>query len=254
MFDTHAHLDDNRFKKDLESVIKEAFKDNVEYILNPGADISSSARAVDISNKYENIYSAVGVHPHSAKEMDEDSLELLKHLAKNKNVRAIGEIGLDFHYDNSPRDIQIKWFKRQIELSKELKLPLIIHDRDANQLTFDILNEYNASEYGCVLHCYSGSKDLALEYEKRGYYISIAGPITFKNAKKPFEVAEALDLKTLLIETDSPYLTPHPYRGKRNKPSYVRYVAEEIAKAKGISVIEVINKTKENGKKLFNIK
>ncbi|SHH37889.1 TatD family hydrolase [Tepidibacter thalassicus] len=254
LFDTHAHLCDGRFKEDREYVIKKIKEEGIKYVLNPGADIPSSLKAVELSKKYDFIYSAVGVHPHDVKDMDEDTINVLRELAQNEKVVAIGEIGLDYYYDNSPRDLQKKWFKRQIELANELKLPIIVHDRDAHQDTFDIIKNTKNKDIGCVLHCYSGNVELAREYIKLGCLISIAGPVTFKNNKKTQEVVREIPLEYLLIETDSPYLTPHPHRGKRNDPSLVRYVAEKIAIEKGISYEKVCEVTMENGKRLFNIK
>lgn len=254
LFDTHTHLDADRFNEDREDVIARSRKEGIKYILNPGANLKTSIEAVNIANQNERIYAAVGVHPHDAKNMNEDTIKELKKLTKNKKVVAIGEIGLDYYYDNSPRDEQRKWFKRQIELAKEVNLPIIIHDRDAHGETFDILKQYDVGKsIGCVMHCYASSLEMAREYIKMGVHISIAGPITFKNAKKVYEVAKEIPLEWLLVETDSPYLTPTPYRGKRNEPSYVKYVAEKVAEAKGISLEEVAHKTTLNAKKLFNI-
>ncbi|SHK51474.1 TatD family hydrolase [Tepidibacter formicigenes] len=254
LFDTHAHLCDSRFKEDREDVIKKIKEEGIKYVLNPGADIPSSLKAVELSKKYDFIYAAVGVHPHDVKDINEDTISVLKGLAQNEKVLAIGEIGLDYYYDNSPRDIQKKWFKRQIELANELKLPIIVHDRDAHQDTFDIIKNTKSKDIGCVLHCYSGNVHLAREYIKMGCLISIAGPVTFKNNKKTQEVVREIPLEYLLIETDSPYLTPHPHRGKKNDPSYVRYIAEKIAIEKGISYEKVCEATMENGKRFFNIR
>lgn len=254
LFDSHAHLDDGRFDKDRDRLIASFKEDGVAYMLNPGADLNTSIRAVNLAEKYPMIYAAVGVHPHEVKDMDEDTLEIIKALSKKEKVVAIGEIGLDFYYDHSPRDQQRKWFRRQIELAKEVNLPMIIHDRDAHEETFNILKEYRAGDLGCVMHCYAGSVEMAREYIKMGVYISLAGPVTFNNARRAYEVAREIPLDWLLIETDSPYLTPVPYRGKRNQPSYVRFVAEKIAEAKGLSFEEVAQQTTENAKKLFGIK
>ncbi|SET23318.1 TatD DNase family protein [Natronincola peptidivorans] len=253
LFDSHAHLDDSRFDKDRDEILKRAKENGVEFILNPGADLNTSIKAVNLAEKYSMMYAAVGVHPHDVKDMDEDTVTIIKSFTNKEKVVAIGEIGLDFHYDHSPREDQRKWFRRQIQLAQEVKLPIIVHDREAHGEVFDILEEYKAGELGCVMHCYSGSVELAKEYIKRGIYISLAGPITFKNAKKTYEVAKEIPLEWLLIETDCPYLAPVPYRGKRNEPAYVRHVAETIAEAKGISFEKVAQQTKENTKKLFHI-
>ncbi|GAB6086085.1 TatD family hydrolase [Alkaliphilus crotonatoxidans] len=254
LFDSHAHIDDSRFDQDREELIARAKEAGVSYILNPGADLATSVKAVNLAEKYEMVYSAVGVHPHDVKEMDEDTLEVLRSLCQKEKVVAIGEIGLDYYYDHSPRDVQRRWFERQIQLAQAVKLPIIIHDRDAHQEVFDLLSKYNAGALGCVMHCYSGSVELAREYIKKGIYISLAGPVTFKNAKKTHQVAKEIPLEWLLVETDSPYLAPVPFRGKRNEPAYVRQVAETIAAAKGISLEEVAKQTTLNAKKLFGIK
>lgn len=253
LFDSHAHLDDGRFDKDRDNVLKRAKQNNIQYILNPGADLNTSIRAVNLSEKYDMIYAAVGVHPHEVKDMDEDTIKVLKALTNREKVVAIGEIGLDFYYDHSPRDTQRKWFGKQIKLAKEINLPIIIHDRDAHQEVFDTLKKHDAGNLGCVMHCYSGSVEMAREYIKMGVYISLAGPVTFKNARKTYEVAKEIPLEWLLVETDSPYLAPVPYRGKRNEPAYVRFVAQKIAEAKQISVEEVVRITALNTKKLFRI-
>ncbi|MEW9124495.1 MAG: TatD family hydrolase [Thermotaleaceae bacterium] len=253
LFDSHAHLDDERFDQDRDEIIKNAQDRGLSYILNPGADFSSSVKAVELAAKYEMVYAAVGVHPHDAKDMDESTLLLLKELTKKPKVMAIGEIGLDFHYDHSPRDIQRQCFREQIQLAREVRLPIIIHDREANDEVFKILKEEKAFEVGVLLHCYSGSAELARQYVKLGAYISIAGPVTYNNARKTVEVVEKISLDHLLIETDSPYLTPVPYRGKRNEPAYVYHVASKIGEIKKTSLEEVANATTINAKKFFGI-
>lgn len=255
LFDSHAHINDERFDEDRDEVIEHLRENSIDLVVNPGADMPSSRSAVELANKVDFIYSAVGVHPHDVETMTDKDLEELKNLAKeNEKVVAIGEIGLDYYYDLSPRELQKEWFIKQIELANELGLPFIVHDRDAHGDTFDIIKKYKAPETGCVLHCYSGSLELALEYIKMGCYISIPGTVTFKNNRKTVEVAENIPIEWMLIETDSPYLTPVPYRGKRNDPSKVRYVAEKVAELRGISYEEVCEITKENAKKFFNIK
>lgn len=254
LFDSHAHLDDARFDKDREQILKNARENGITYIMNPGADLETSVKAVELASQYDMVYAAVGVHPHDAKDMDEMTLALLKGLAKKPKVKAIGEIGLDYYYDHSPREIQKEWFRRQIQLAKDVALPIIIHDREANEDVMHMLKEEKAFDTGVVLHCYSGSAELARQYIKLGAYISIAGPITYKNARKTVEVVEKIPLEYLFVETDSPYLTPAPHRGKRNESAYVRYVAEKIAEIKGISLEEVAYHTTENAKSFFDIK
>lgn len=254
LIDSHAHLDDPRFDKDRDMLIKNLKNNGIEMVINIGADLQTSIASVSLAEKYDNIYAAVGVHPHSAKEVDNSTIEILKTFAKRDKVVAIGEIGLDFYYDNSPRDIQRKWFKEQLALAKEVDLPVVIHTRDAAQETFDILKEAQDGSLRGVLHCYSGSPEMALEYVKMGFYISLAGPVTFKNARVAREVAKVVPLDKLLIETDCPYLTPEPYRGKRNEPIFVRYVAGTIAEVKGISFEELAKATNRNTKELFKIR
>lgn len=254
LIDSHAHLDDRRFDKDRDKIISSLKDSGVDIVINPGADLQTSIKAVSLAEEYDNIYAAVGVHPHSAKEMDDSTVAVLKSFTNREKVVAVGEIGLDYHYDNSPRDIQRKRFVEQLNMAKEVDLPVIIHSRSAAGDTFDILKEAQDGNLEGVLHCYSGSIEMALEYIKLGFYISIAGPVTFKNARILKEVAKTVSLDKLLIETDAPYLTPEPYRGKRNEPIYVRYVAGTIAEIKGLTFEEVAKATAENTKRLFRIK
>ena len=255
LFDSHAHLNDERFDEDREELINSLKEKNVDLVLNPGADIQTSKSAIELADKYDFIYAAVGVHPHDVGDLPENAIDILRELAKSSDkVKAIGEIGLDYYYDNYPREMQREWFKKQIELANELKLPIIIHDRDAHQDTFDIIKNTKSEEIGCVLHCYSGNVELAKEYVKMGCYISIPGTVTFKNNKKTVDVVREIPLEYLLIETDSPYMAPVPNRGKRNDPSMVQFVADKIAQEKGISYEKVCEATKENAKKLFSIK
>lgn len=255
LFDSHAHLNDESFDEDRDELIGSLKDKGVDLVVNPGADIDTSITAIELAKKYDFIYSAVGVHPHEVSKLDDTAIEILRKLAtENEKVVAIGEIGLDYYYDYSPREEQKEWFKKQIELANELKLPIIIHDRDAHGDTFEIIKNTKSPEIGCVLHCYSGNVELAREYVKMGCYISIPGTVTFKNNKKTREVVREISLERLFIETDSPYMSPEPHRGKRNNPSQVSFVADKIAQEKGISYEEVCRVTKENAKKFFNIK
>lgn len=252
--DSHAHLDDERFDEDRKALIESLKENKIELVINIGYDIKSSRASIDLAKEYSNIYAVVGVHPHDAQDVPENYLEDLRGLSKEEKVVAIGEIGLDFYYDNSPRDIQRKVFLDQLELGRELDLPVVIHTRDANQETFEILKEAQAKGTRGVLHCYSGSAEMALEYIKLGYYISLGGPLTFKKARVPKEVAKVVPLDKLLIETDCPYLTPEPFRGRRNEPKYVAYTAEVIAEIKGISIEDLAEATSRNTKNVFGIK
>lgn len=252
--DSHAHLDDRRFDRYRDRLIKSLLENDVEAVLNPGADLKSSKKAVEIAEKYPNVYAAVGCHPHDTKYMKDETMDIFRDLAKSKKVVAIGEIGLDYHYDNSERDVQRKWFREQIRLAKELDLPYIVHDREAHGDLIKIMKEEHYDGARGVLHCYSGSVELAKEFIKLGFYISLAGPVTFRKARVPKLVAKEIPFDKLLIETDSPYLTPEPFRGRRNEPKYVRFVAEEIAEIRNVSLDEVAERTTQNFKTLFEVK
>jgi TatD DNase family protein len=254
LIDSHAHLDDKKYDLDREYLIENLKENKVELVINIGADLQTSKNSVNLAKKYENIYAVVGVHPHSAKDVTDETLEEIKRLSKEEKVLAIGEIGLDYHYDYSPRDIQKKQFISQIKLAKEVDLPLVIHSREATKDTLDIIREEaKDGKLRGVLHAFSGSPEIAREYIKLGFLISIGGPLTFKNARVVKEVVEEISIDHMIIETDSPYLTPVPYRGKRNEPMFVKYVAEEIAKIKDIDVEEVIKVTNHNTKRIFDI-
>lgn len=251
--DSHAHLDDDRFNDDRNELINSLKNNGIDLVLNPGADLKSSKNAVNIANKYKNIYAAVGCHPHDSKFMTYETIEIFKEYTKNEKVVGIGEIGLDYYYDNSDREVQKKWFREQIKLAKEVDLPYIVHDRDAHEDVYRIIKEEHYDGTRGIIHCFSSSVEMAKEFIKLGFMISLGGPVTFKKAKTPKLVAKEIPLEYLLIETDSPYLTPVPYRGKRNEPSYVKYVAEEIAMIKNLPVEVVAEQTKENFKKLFKL-
>lgn len=252
-FDSHAHLDDRKFDKDQDQFIQRAKKEGIHFIVNPGINISSSEESIALAKKYDFIYAAVGVHPHDAKEVKEESYKQLEQLSKHPKVVAIGEIGLDYYRDLSPRAVQKEVFKRQMQLAEKVDLPIIVHDREAHGDTFSMLKKYFRKDTGGVLHSYSGSLEMAYQIIDLGLYLSISGPITYNNAKKTVEVVREISLEHLLIETDCPYLTPVPFRGKTNHPALVKYVAEKIAEIKGIPVEEVARQTTENAKKLFRI-
>lgn len=254
LFDSHAHYHDERYDNDRHEALMKAYADGVGHILAASTDIASSRQNVELAGKYDFVYTAVGIHPHDAAGADESSMAVLAEMVLQcPKVVAIGEIGLDYFYDNSPREVQKNWFARQINLARELKKPVIVHDRDAHEDTMHILVSEKAKETGGVLHCYSGSAEMAKEVLKNNFYISFGGAITFKNAKRAIEVVRYVPEDRLLIETDCPYLTPEPYRGKRNESGYVKLVAEKIAQIKNIGLDEVIAKTEENAKRLFNI-
>lgn len=262
LFDSHAHLNSERYDEDREEVIAAIEKSDLAYVMDIGFDLESSVMAIEHARKYSWCYAAVGCHPHDTKTMDEATLAMFRGLAKKPKVRAIGEIGLDYYYDHSEKDVQQYWFRRQVQLALELELPIVIHDRDANDDVMRILKEEGAfgknradklGNAKVLLHCFSGSKELAQQYIKLGATLSIAGPITYKNARKGIEVVEAVPLENLLIETDAPYLTPEPYRGKRNRPDLVEYTARKIAEIKDVSYEEIAKITCNNAKKFFNI-
>lgn len=252
-FDSHAHYDDRRFDEDREVLLNNMQQNNISYILNAAADIDSSRKCIKLAEKYDFIYASVGVHPHNAAEMTEDTIDLLKDLANAPKVVAIGEIGLDYYYNHSPKDVQKHWFRRQIQLAKALDMPVIIHNRDAHADVMDIVTSEDISSIGGVFHCYSGSWEMAQKIISMGIHISIGGPVTFKNAVKSLEVVKKLPMDQLLIETDCPYLTPVPHRGKRNDSTYMRFTAQKIAEIKGVSLEAVARQTMENAKKLFGI-
>jgi len=251
--DSHAHLDDERFDEDRDEIIQSLNKNGIELFLNPGADLITSQNAVKLAEKYECIYAAVGCHPHDSKDMTDETITLFGTMAKQSKVLAIGEIGLDYYYDNSDRDIQRKWFREQVRLARELDIPYIVHDRDAHEDVMRIMKEEHYSGARGILHCFSSSVEMAKEFIKLGFMISLGGPVTFKKSKTPKLVALEIPLEHLLIETDSPYLTPEPFRGKRNQPIYVKYVAEEIARIKNVPVDMVAEQTNKNFKNLFNL-
>lgn len=253
LFDTHVHLNDEQFNDDLEEVMKRAQEAGVEHMVVVGFNRETIERALQIVEKYDFLYASVGWHPVDAIDMTEEDLMWLEEKARHPKVVAYGEIGLDYHWDKSPKDIQQEVFRKQIRLAKKLRLPLIIHNREATEDIIQVLKEEDAKEIGGIMHCFSGSAESAKECLRLNFYISLGGPVTFKNAKKPKRVAEQVPLDKLLIETDCPYLAPHPYRGKRNEPAYVKLVAEQIAELKGISYEEVARATTENAKKLFGI-
>lgn len=253
LFDTHAHYDDERFDEDRDQVIRDAHESGVSLILNAGTNIPSARESIALSRKYDFVYAAVGIHPHEVAKTDDTTLPVLKELAGGQKVVAIGEIGLDYHYDFAPRDVQKQWFIQQIELARELKLPIIVHNREAHEDAMNIIKSAAAREVGGVFHCYSGSIEMTRELLNNNFYISIGGPVTFKNAKKSIELVRFIPEDRLLIETDCPYLTPEPYRGKRNHSGHVRLVAERIAEIKGIPLERIAALTLENGKRLFKI-
>lgn len=251
--DTHVHLMDQKFSQDLAQVLANAKEAGLTHMINVGYDLESSRRAVVMAQEEPSLYAVVGVHPHDAKLCTPEVLRELGQLAKEPKVVAIGEMGLDYYRNLSPKEVQQEAFREQIRLAQKLNKPIVIHDRDAHGDVMQILKEEKVSAIGGVLHCYSGSWEMARQAMKMGLYISLAGPVTFKNARRLQDIAKLMPLDYLLIETDCPYLAPEPYRGKRNEPAYVVRVAEMIASVKRIPVEEVAQATTANAKRLFGI-
>lgn len=250
IFDTHAHYDDVAFDSDRDELLASMPKNNVKYIINQGTDVETSRFSVSLSEKYPYIYAAVGIHPEDVDK--KESVNDIRELAKHKKVVAIGEIGLDYHYDNTNKELQLNYFKEQLGLANDVDLPVVIHDRDAHKDTLDTLKSIKIKNTG-VIHCFSGSLEMAKELIKLGYYLGFDGPITFKNAKTAIDVLQYTPVDRILIETDSPYLTPVPFRGKRNNSMYLVHVINKIAEIKGLLPEEIAKATMDNAKTLFKI-
>jgi len=253
LIDSHAHLEMQEFKRDLEAVIQRAKESGVGYTFTVGTEKKDWERALEIANSHPSIYAILGVHPHNAKEIDDQTYPMLKEFCRNGKVKAYGEIGLDFFRNLSPRDIQLKRFREQIGLAKELGLPIVVHDREAHQETLEILKSEKAEECRGIIHCFSGDYDMAKVCIDMGFYISIPGSITFKNAESFREIVKKIPLEFLLVETDAPFLTPVPFRGKRNEPSYVRYTAQKLAEIKNIPFEKVAKVTTENALRVYRL-
>lgn len=253
IFDTHTHYDDEVFDGDREEVLKEIQAEGVGLVVDIGASIESTKMAVELSEKYDFIYAAAGVHPSDIDSLTEEDMVWLKEISQKDKVVAIGEIGLDYHYENINKELQKKWFVRQLALAKEVKLPVCIHSRDAAKDTLDIMQAAHSEEIGGVIHCFSYGWDMAKIYLDMGFYLGIGGVLTFKNAKKLKEVVKKAPLERLVLETDAPYLAPEPYRGKRNVSHYLKYVVDELAGIKGITKEEIMQATWENALRLYRI-
>ena len=252
LFDTHAHMDDRAFDTDRPQLLKELPQQGIAYLMNPGCSLASSQNADALSKEYDYIYAAVGSHPDAADEVNEEVLEEYRKLCKqNPKIRAIGEIGLDYHYEDIPRQLQQRAFRAQMALAAELGLPAIVHERDAHGDGMQIVSEFPTVTG--VFHCYSGSLEMAKWLIERGWYIGFTGVLTFKNAKKAIEVAANIPLERLVLETDCPYMAPEPFRGKRNDPGKLYRMAEKLAEIRGLSVEQIHRITTENGKCLYGI-
>lgn len=253
IFETHAHYDDEAFNEDRDSLLQQMHKDGIDYIVNIGCSMDNSREIVQMIQKYDFLYGTVGVHPSDIDELTEADMKELEELSKKDKILAIGEIGLDYHYDNVIKELQQKWFIAQLEVAKGRHLPVVIHSRDAAKDTLDIIKEYHNGVTPGIIHCFSYGVEMAREYLNMGYYIGVGGVVTFKNAKKLKEVVEYTPLDRIVLETDAPYLAPTPYRGKRNCSLYLTYVAEEIAALKQVSVEEVCRATYQNALDVYNV-
>lgn len=253
IFETHAHYDDEAFDEDRETLLETMHAQGIEKIINVGASLQGVRDTVALTEKYPFVYGAVGIHPDEVGNLTEEDMKELRGYCDREKIAAIGEIGLDYYWDKENHEIQKKWFVRQMDLAKETGLPIIVHSRDAAKDTLDIMKAERADNLSGVIHCYSYSKEHAREYMNMGYYLGVGGVVTFKNAKRLKEVVEYAPLDYLLLETDAPYLAPEPYRGKRNCSLYLTYVAQTIARIKGVPYETVVETTRKNAEKLFKI-
>jgi TatD DNase family protein len=253
LIDTHAHLDDARFDSDRDAMIARAREAGVEHFVTIGCDLTTSRAAVELADRYPFIYATVGVHPHEAKQIGDSWYDDLRRLAEHKKVVAYGEIGLDYHYNHSPPKLQRERFREQITLARDLRLPIVVHTREAQEDTIAILKEENAADVGGVFHCFSGDARLAKNALDLGFLLSFSGVITFQNATMLRDIVKTVPMDRILVETDSPYLTPAPHRGKRNEPAHVRLVAEKIAAIQGMTADQIAELTSQNARRVFKI-
>lgn len=251
IFETHAHYDDEAFLEDRDTLLESFTENNIEYVINIGASIESTKQTIALMEKYSFIYGALGVHPSDSAKLNEENFAWLKEQLSLEKAVAVGEIGLDYYWDEPDRSIQKHWFERQLLLAREVKKPVSIHSREAAQDTLEIMKSAKAEEVGGVIHCFSYGKEMAREFLNMDFHFGIGGVVTFSNAKKLKEAVAYIPMDKILLETDSPYLAPVPYRGKRNCSLYIPYIAKEIADIKGITQEEVIEITNQNAKKLF---
>lgn len=254
LIDSHAHYDDEKFDADRDMVMKRIESQGVAAVVNPSTNLASMRKVLELSESYGLLYAALGTHPHEAAEYSNTSLDTIREMSRSAKVVAIGEVGLDYYYDFSPRKVQKECFATHIGLAKELKLPLIIHDRDAHKDVIDIIKAENAGLAGGVFHCFPGSVEMAREVLDAGFYIALGGAVTFKNAKRPVEVAKYIPIDRLLVETDSPYMAPVPHRGKRNDSGYLPFIIEKIAEIRNMKFEQVAQATADNACRLFNLR
>lgn len=253
IIDTHTHYDDEAFHEDRDALLSSFANHGIEMAVNMGASIQSTKNTLELMKKYPFIYGAVGVHPSETGEMNDHLMDWLKEAAAQPKVVAIGEIGLDYYWDEPQREIQKKWFIRQLNLARETKLPVVIHSRDAAKDTLDIMKEQKAGDMGGVIHCFSYGTELAKEYLNMGFYLGIGGVVTFKNARKLKEVVEYMPMERMVLETDCPYLSPEPFRGRRNSSLNLPYVIKAVSQIKGIPEEEIISITNNNAKAMYRI-
>ena len=251
LFDTHAHMNDPVFDEDRDVLLSSLKEQGVGLVMNPGCSLENSMQAIKIAEKYPFVYAAVGTHPDSCNEVDDEVIDRYRELCKHEKVKAIGEIGLDYYYEDIPRDIQKKAFIAQMELARETGLPVIVHEREAHDDGMRIVKQFK--DVTGVFHCYSGSAEMARQLVNMGWYIGFTGVLTFKNARKAVETAQAIPLDRIVLETDCPFMAPEPFRGKRNHPGYLYRMAERLAELRGLSVEEVTAITTENGKRLYRL-
>lgn len=253
IFETHAHYDDAAFDEDRDALLSSMQDNGIGYIVNVGASIKSTASSIRLAQKYPFVYAAAGVHPNETGELNEENFAWLREQCLHEKVAAVGEIGLDYYWDEPSHEIQKVWFARQLDLARDIRKPVIIHSRDAAKDTYDIMAAHNAGEIGGMVHCFSYSAEMAQEYVKMGFYIGVGGVVTFKNGKKLKEVVEVVPIERILLETDSPYLSPEPNRGKRNSSLNIPYIAQQIAEIKGMSYDEVVSVTERNARQMYRI-
>ena len=251
LFDTHAHLNDPAFDQDRETVLLGLKEKGVEYVMNVGCCLESSRDCIAMAEKYPFVYASVGSHPDSADEVNDDVLEQYRQMAQHPKVKAVGEIGADYYYETIPREIQLKAFRMQMELARELKMPVIVHERNAHDDGMKVVKEFK--DVTGVFHCYSGSAEMARQLVNMGWYIGFTGVLTFKNARKAVETAQQIPLERIVLETDCPFMAPEPFRGKRNDPGYLFRMAEKLAELRGIRVEEVHEATMNNAKRLYRL-
>ena len=251
LFDTHAHLNDEAFDKDREELIEGLAEKGVGFVMNAGCSLASSRECIALAEKYPFLYASVGSHPDSADEICDEVLEQYLEMSRHPKVKAIGEIGLDYYYENFDREVQLRAFQMQMELARQADLPVIVHERDAHGDGMDMVRKF--PEIGGVFHCYSGSPEMAKQLVERGWYIGFTGVLTFKNARKAVETAASIPLERIVLETDCPYMSPEPFRGRRNDPGRLIHMAEKLAEIRNLPVEEIISITTENAKRLYRI-